>query len=513
MSYFRGVFCDQSILVDYGYMTSNGLLIARNPANGLPIGNVLATPPEDVAAIVARSREAQADWSATSFRQRSAILDRWRTSIARDAEGWACAIRDEVGKPLGEAFTEIATALDAIRWTARHGRPALADRRLGPGHQRLMLVSTARLGWRPYGVIGMIGTWNYPLFLNAPAIAQALFAGNGVVWKPSELAPLLGLRLHESLADAGLPDGLVATVQGGREVGAALIAAGIDKGMFTGGIENGRRVLGELGHRGIHGIAELSGFDAAIVLHDAPLQSTADALSWAAFVGAGQTCVAVKRVYVVGDASPWVEALATRAKALRVGDPATGDVDLGPMISEAARSRFDASIHAAEAEGAQIMTGGHPVDGPGWFYQPTVLHADGPDPEARLAGCFGPVVIVRGVATADLAVIAANASPFGLAASVWGRDRAEARRVADRLDVGMVTINDAVAPSAHASAPFGGVKSSGFGRTRGTLGLREFAQPRTIQERAPGGDRPQLFPYSGRMAAIMRWYLLGFHRR
>ena len=489
------------------------ILTARNPSTGEPIATIPATPPESVAGLVARSRSAQSAWSQTAWRERSAALDRWRRALARDADGWARAIRDEVGKPITEAMGEVVASLDAIRWTARYGPRALADERIGPGLQRTLLVPTARLRWRPLGVVGMIGTWNYPLLLNTPPIAQALLAGNGVVWKPSELAPALGRKLEESLVGAGLPEGLVATVQGGGEVGAALVASGIDKGMFTGGIENGRRVLGELGRRGIPALAELSGFDAAIVLPDAPLESTADALAWAAFVGAGQTCIGVKRLLVVGDPTPWAEALVRKARSLRVGDPSRGDIDVGPMISEAARARFDASIREAEAAGARLLAGGRPIEGDGWFYEPTVLLADDPEPEGRLAGCFGPVVVVRGVASGDEAVASANDSPYGLAASVWGRDLREARRLAGRLEAGMVSINDAVAPSAHAAAPFGGVKASGFGRTKGVLGLREFAQPQTITTRGPGGFRPQVFPYSDRLARLMRGYIRFFHRR
>src|SRR5262249_31790849 len=155
------------------------------------------------------------------------------------------------------------------------------------------------------GVIGMLGTWNYPLFLNAPPIAQALAAGNSVVWKASESSPSCGAMLEKSLREAGIPDGLVSVLQGGPEVGAALVESAIDKAMFTGGIENGRRVLEALGSRGIPALAELSGFDPAVVLADAPPESTVRCLTWAAYVGCGQTCVAVKRVYVVGDPRPW----------------------------------------------------------------------------------------------------------------------------------------------------------------------------------------------------------------
>jgi acyl-CoA reductase-like NAD-dependent aldehyde dehydrogenase len=492
---------------------SSNVVIARNPATGAELGRVPATPPEAVEAAVVRARSAQCDWGARPWPERCAALAQFWAELARAADAWSDAIRAEVGKPRGEAMAEVVAALDAIRWTVRHGGQALADERLGPGWQRFLLVPSAWVRYRPIGVVGIVGTWNYPLLLNAPVIAQALAAGNAIVWKPSELAALAGERLQHGVEAAGIPEGLVAAVFGGPEVGRALAESDLDKGVFTGGVAGGRRVLETLAARGVPAVAELSGFDAAIVLPDAPVEPSARALAWGAFVGSGQTCVAVKRLYVVGDARPWAEALAERARNLRVGDPVTGTVDLGPMISEAARDRLDAMVKATVAAGARIVHGGEPLEGPGWFYRPTVLLAETAEPEAALTGAFGPVVLVRGVRDADAAIDAANASPFGLAASVWGRDLRAAQALARRLDAGMVAVNDAVTPSAHASAPFGGMKASGFGRTRGVLGLREFTQPQALQVRSPGGFRPQLFPYSDRLERILHVYRGLFHPR
>lgn len=493
-------------------IADHGILSACNPATGEPIGRVPVTPSEEVAGIVARAREAQRAWEARPWRERRAALARWRGVLARDADEWAEALRAEVGKPRGEALAEVIATLDQLRWTIRHAGRVLADERLPRGWQRWMLIPPARLRWRPVGVVGVLGTWNYPLFLTAPVIAQALAAGNAVVWKPSELAPLIGERLRRSLDAAGLPGGLVGTASGGPDVGRALVASEIDLAQFTGGIDAGRSVLAALGARGVPAVAELSGFDPAIVLPDAPLGSTARALAWAAFSNAGQTCVAVKRVYVVGESGTWAGSLAAEARALRVGDP-SGAVDVGPMISAAARARFDDFVRAAVAAGARVRAGGAALPGPGWFYAPTVLEADADDPapEAALAGCFGPVALVRGVPDVDAAVAAANAGPFGLAASVWGRDRAAARAAAGRIAAGMVAINDAVAPLAHAAAPFGGVKASGYGRVHGAPGLRALAQPQVVHARRPGGLRPHLFPYSGRTLRVLGLYRRWFH--
>jgi acyl-CoA reductase-like NAD-dependent aldehyde dehydrogenase len=486
------------------------VLVARNPATGEPIGEVRATPAGEIAELVARARTAQAGWFALGWPGRRRVLDRWRRILSRDAEAWASTISAEVGKPRIEAMGgEVLPTLDAIRWTVRNAGATLADRRIGPGWQRMLLMPAGVCRWVPFGVVGIIGTWNYPLFLNAPPIAQALAAGNGVVWKASEWSPLCGAKLEEGLREAGLPEGLVAVVQGGPEAGRALVESAIDKAMFTGGLEGGRHVLRALGGRGIPALAELSGFDPAIVMADAPLGPTVRCLTWAAYVGCGQTCVAVKRVYVVGDPSPWAEALAESARALRVGDPTTEGIDVGPMISPRGRERFHAMIEEARVRGASVLAGGRPIGDDGSFYPPTVLRADSFEAEDALAGAFGPLIVVRGFAREADAVAAANRSEFALAASVWSRDVTAARRIGRMLHAGSVAINDAVTPTAHAGAPFGGGKASGYGRIKGAVGLREFVQPQVVFARPAGGFRPQLFPYP---SSRMLWRFFALYR-
>ncbi|WZP00705.1 aldehyde dehydrogenase family protein [Isosphaeraceae bacterium EP7] len=478
----------------------------HNPANGTVIGHVVEADPAEIAHAVARSRAAQGDWDRTPWARRKIALTQFSKLLSADADSWADAIRAEVGKPRGEALGEVLTTLDAIRWTLKNAGKVLADRTIGPGWQRLMLIPNARLRWRPRGVVGVVGTWNYPLFLNAPAIVQALAAGNGVVWKPSENAALCGQKLQNTIEACGLPVGLVSAVQGGAEVGRALASSKVDLGMFTGGLAAGRSALGAWGANGVPTLAELSGFDPAIVMPDATVKSAGGPLTWGAFVGSGQTCVSIKRIYVIGDSGPWAIDLARRAEALRVGDPGSGDVDLGPLISESGRRKFDETIARAVQKGGTLITSVNPSNQTGCFVRPAVILATTDAPERELEGVFGPVVVIRGVADEDEAVAAANSSGFALGASVWGRDKARLRAVADRLEAGMVALNDAVTTSAHSAAPFGGVKSSGHGRIKGEFGLREFSTSQVVHALSPGGFRPQIFPYSARLDRLMHLY-------
>ncbi|MDX2036680.1 MAG: aldehyde dehydrogenase family protein [Isosphaeraceae bacterium] len=493
----------------YG-LDSEGRIVAQSPWTSKQLAVTEIDSVETTRAAVDRSRIAQASWGDVPVRERVRAVDRWRRELASQADDWADAIRDEAGKPRVEALGEVLSTLDAMRWTVRNAAKVLADRRLGSGLQRLALIPSARLSWRPLGVIGMLGTWNYPLYLNAPPIAQAVAAGNAVVWKPSEHATATGKLLQASVAQH-LPRDLVLCVNGLAETGRALLDSGIDKAVFTGGIAAGRRVLADLGARGIPAVAELSGFDAAIVFPDLNPRSIAPALAWASFVGAGQTCVAIKRIYTIGDPEPVATALAEQAATLRAGDPADSGVDIGPLISADARARLSEIAARAIEAGATRMGAVESHAASDAAFTPTVFLARDDRAERVLQGCFGPVVVVRGVRDTDEAVEAVNASDFALAASVWSRDLRRARAAADRLVAGVVSINDAVTPSAHAGGPFGGFRSSGHGRTKGALGLLEFVASRCTYVQPHWIPRPQLPPYSGRTERLLRGFIRFMH--
>ncbi|WP_152053558.1 aldehyde dehydrogenase family protein [Tautonia marina] len=491
-------------------------LIARNPATGAELARIAGTAPDQVAQRVDRAANAQRSWADRPWSERREALRRWHRELSRRGDALAEAVCAEIGKPIGEAMAaEVIPSLDALRWTIQTAGRVLAPRTESPRWQRWLLMPPARIERRPLGVIGVIGAWNYPILLNAPVIAHAIAAGNAVVWKPSELSCHCGALLQETIDAAGLPEGLVSIVQGGPEVGSALVDANVAKLIFTGGLQNGRRVLEALGAKGIPAVVELSGFDAAVVLPDAPDDRTIAALRWSAFLGAGQACMSVKRVFLVDrPAESWAEAFARQADALRLGDPSRSDVDLGPLISDRARDAVHSQVQAALAAGARLLAGGEPIDGPGSFYRPTVLLADRGNEAAEraLEGIFGPVVIVREVTDDQAAAEAVNASRFGLSASVWGLDRRRARALAARLDAGVIGVNEATSFFALASAPAGGMKASGFGRVHGAEGLIEMTAPRTFVARSLKAPRPQVFPYSARLGRVLSLYRRIVHR-
>jgi acyl-CoA reductase-like NAD-dependent aldehyde dehydrogenase len=349
----------------------------------------------------------------------------------------------------------------------------------------------------PYGVVGVIGTWNYPLYLNLAPIAWALAAGNAVVWKPSELAPESALALAERFEQANLP---VWTVLGDASTGRALCRAGCDKIAFTGSAATGRAILTELAATGTPSVMELSGNDAMIVCADAEAAIAARAAVWGRVANAGQTCASPQRIYVVPEvAAAFLQEAEAALGRLRPG------VDYGPLRTEGFRQRVQAIVAGSVAQGACLLLGGSPLtDRPGFFYAPTLLADCRAGMPVAEQDFFGPVLAVFPVPNEAEAVIQANASALGLAASVWTRDPARGRQLATQLRVGLVSINEVVLDSGNPALPFGGARGSGFGKQRGALGLEEFVQWKVVASHPAGGARRHLFPYRPETLPILR---------
>ena len=488
---------------------ATGELRVVNPATLEVVGAVETTRPAVVQDLVGEAALAQERWAPSPFPARRALLARLAELTLEAAEEIADVVVSETGKPRVEAYTtELYPALDALAWLRRNAAGVLAPERLRRSQPHL-LHKRARLEHEPLGVVGLIAPWNFPFAIPFTQAAFAVAAGNAVVLKPSELTPLSGALVERLFAEAGAPAGLVRVAQGDGAVGEALVQAhGLAKIVFTGSARVGRRVAAAAGDGLLPVTLELGGKDPMIVLDDADLERAVAGALWASFVNCGQVCSGVERIYVEGSLhEPFAEELARAARGLVPGD------DLGPLISEVQRSRLAALVDDAVDRGARVLAGGRAPDREGWFYEPTVL-ADVPV-GADIDGeeTFGPVVTVERVPDEDAAVRAANASSFGLGASVWTRDAARASRVAARLRAGSVWHNDHSYSYATAQASWGGRGESGYGSTHSRHGLLDLTATKFVDRDAGRFAAPWWFPYDERTADAFRAVLAVLYGR
>jgi acyl-CoA reductase-like NAD-dependent aldehyde dehydrogenase len=487
---------------------ATGELVSIDPATLVEVGRVPRTPPEAIGEIVAEARHAQERWARSTWDDRRGLVRAVSRVLLSRADELATTVTAEVGKPLPEAYLhEAFPSLDALAWLADEAEAALAPEEVPIGvpflrHKRIELLH------EPRGVVAVVAPWNFPFSIPFVQAATAVAAGNAVVVKPSELAPLTGAFLESVFRQAGAPAGLVRVVQGDGELGDALVRArGIAKVVFTGSGEVGRRVAQAAAERLTPVTLELGGKHPMLVLDDADLDRAAAGAAWGSFANCGQACVGVERIYVarrLHDA--FVDRLVERARALRIGRPDARGTELGPLVSEARRTRLEALL--AETRGEVVAGGRRPSFGlPGWFHEPTVVVVDNDDPVLTGAEVFGPVVAVVAVGSEDEAVRLANESPLALGASVWTRDRDRARRVATRLDAGMVWTNDVGYSWGLAGAAWGGRKASGYGTTRSRHGLLEMTQPKLVDEDSGTVPAPWWYPYGPHAAEGFRGLL------
>jgi acyl-CoA reductase-like NAD-dependent aldehyde dehydrogenase len=465
-----------------------------NPATLEPLGLVPVSRPEDVAEAVADARLAAERWAQSSFAERRALLGRVAVAVLDHAEEIAATVTAETGKPLVESYTaELFVALDNLVWAASNAGRVLRPERVRYPQPHLR----HKRGWllyEPLGVVGVISPWNFPFGIPFTQAAFAVAAGNAVVVKPSELTPLSGAWVERLF-----PNGLVRVVQGGGEVGEALVRApGTAKVVFTGSGETGRRVASLAGERLRPVTLELGGKDPMLVFEDADLDRAVAGALWGAFANCGQVCSGVERIYVARPLQEaFVEELARRARGLRIGRGEELRTELGPLITEEQRTHVEELVDDATGRGAELRLGGaRPEVGlPGWFYEPTIL--TGVEREARIEReeISGPVVTVTAFGDEDEAVRLANGSSFGLGASVWTRDLDRARRLARRVDAGSVWTNDVSYSYGTGQASWGGTKESGYGRTHSRHGLYELSRIKFADLDRGRVPVPWWFPY------------------
>ncbi len=460
-------------------------LISYNPATGAEVGRVPVHSAGEVIAAVEHSREVFHRWKTTSFTERKRLVMRARHVILDDMDGIARLISAESGKPFGEAIAmEIAPVLDLMQWIARRAERMLRPRRIDIGLYRL-LGRSSKIVYHPLGVVGIIPAWNYPFSIPLGEAVMAVMAGNSVVIKPSELTPLVGLTIAEIFEKAGAPEGLVQVVTGAGETGAALVDAVPDKIMFTGSVATGKKIAAAAARNLTPVVLELGGKDPMIVFDDANLELAAGAAVWGAFCNAGQSCSSVERLYVQeGAAERLTRLIVEKTRALKVGPGDREEVSVGAMSSERQLRIVEDHVEDFRAAGAKIETGGSTADEgsrePRLFYQPTVITGANNEMRGMREETFGPTLPIAAFKTEEEAIRLANDSEFGLTASVWTRDYAKGRRVAEQIEAGTVCINEVLYTHGIGQTPWGGFKNSGRGRTHGLEGLMELVQPQHI---------------------------------
>jgi acyl-CoA reductase-like NAD-dependent aldehyde dehydrogenase len=441
-------------------------------------GEVVAHHPIHTAAevedAVSSAREAAAWWAGLGFEGRKTKLDAWRRVLSQRADEFISLISAETGKPADDSRVEIALVMDHLHWASGHAGRVLGKRRVSSG--MLMFNHSATLEYRPLGVIGVIGPWNYPAHTPMGSISYALAAGNAVVFKPSEFTPGVGTFLASTFAEAVPEYPVFQVVTGFGETGAALCASGVDKVAFTGSTRTGKKVMAACAQTLTPVLVECGGKDALIVDADADLTAAAEAAVWGAVSNAGQTCAGVERVYVAEEvADEFIEIAVKRVRKLKPGGEPSAN--LGPITMPSQVEIIREHVQDALDRGGKALVGGPDSIRPP-YVEPVVLTDVPEDSLAITEETFGPTVVINRVPNALEGVRLANQSKYGLGAAVFSKSRGE--ELARELRVGMVSINSVLTYAAIPGLPFGGVGDSGFGRIHGEDGLREFAYPKAV---------------------------------
>ncbi len=492
--------------VTNGTAPETGGIPVENPATGETIAHVPDLGAEQVAEMAARARAAQPEWEAYGFEGRARVMLRAQKWIMDNAQRVIETIVSETGKTFEDAeFAEIGYAGNAFGFWAKYGPEYLADERIKSSQ---LLVKGKKIinRYRPLGLIGVIGPWNYPLTNSFGDCIPALMAGNSVILKPSEVTPLTSLLLAEGLRECGLPDDVLQIATGRGATGAALIEH-VDMIMFTGSTKTGRKVAETAAGRLIPASLELGGKDPMIVLSDADLERAANFATYYSMQNAGQTCISIERVYVeepVYDA--FVAKVSEKVRELRVGRPAgPGSVEVGAITFPPQMDTIKDHVADAVQKGARVLTGGNEAPGAGRFFEPTVLVDVDHTMKCMTEETFGPTLPIMKVSDAEEAVRLANDSPYGLGASVFSRDTARGEAIARRVESGAVNVNDAMINYTVLELPMGGAKASGLGSRHGAGGIRKYCSQQAIVVTPKLAMKKELFmyPYKSRTSKFL----------
>lgn len=491
-------------------------LISKNPATGETLREIPVTSLDQLPAIFENARAAQRAWGAQPVQKRSKHLLLLRETVLNHVDDLAALVAAENGKPRFEAMSnELLPCVDMLTYFAKRAPRLLRNHSIP-----LTLLKHRRsyINYWPVGVVAVISPWNYPFMLPFGEIIMALVAGNSVVFKPSEVTPLIGLRIQELCEEAGFPNHLVQTVIGDGAVGAAMIQQKPNKIFFTGSVATGKKIMAAASEHLIPVNLELGGKDPMIVLPGSDLDYATSAALWGGFSNSGQVCASTERILVhESQAEAFLDQLKNKLGQLTQGPPSADgkENDLGVITFEKQKLTYDQQLAQAREKNARFVTGGDfSLDRT--FLKPTVV--TGPEIEKLdiyKEETFGPVVAVTTYRSIAEAVQKANANRYGLLASVIGKDMGLAEQVAKQLEVGTVTINEVTYTAGISETPWGGVKESGIGRSHGDIGLYEFVHARHIHKprsRLFVFKSPWWFPYTPFQYAMFREFFSLYRR-
>ena len=439
---------------------------------------ILATFPvysdDAVNRIVTAAHEAAQGWQRLGFAGRRKVLLAWSRLLSDRLDECAALISRETGKPRSDSILEITLAIGHLAWAARNAREVLRTQTRKPGI--LMANMSATVEHSPFGVVGVIGPWNYPIFTPMGSIAYALAAGNTVVFKPSEFAPSIGVWLGNTFAEVAPDESILSVVTGLGDTGRALCGSKVNKLAFTGSTKTAKVVAAECAKSMVPVILECGGKDPVIVAADADIETAADFTLWSAMSNAGQTCIGAERVYVDEKvADKFIAAMVRLSKDVKPGAPGLGSY--GPATMPRQIDIIEEHIADALSRGGTAVVGGlESIRRP--YVEPVILLNVPEDSRALTEETFGPVIVINQVKNTEEAIRLSNESSYGLGASVWSQR--SGKEIASKLHCGMVAINSTTSFAAVPSVPFGGVKNSGYGRVHGPEGLLEFTYARSI---------------------------------